>query len=773
LLPDLERIDIEARSQAEFENDGRARYAREFGHPISGSGYRKLFKRTVDRDAGRRQWHRLELFLDDYAAPAPSAPSAPVAFDHSALIARAAFADPAHPSPAERQNLFEYCFLHFKHLAARHAGQRAALKRSIIATLFAAAPALSTCQAALGRHWNRKYKQWQDGGEKPSALNRRAARKAGIHLAQLQPDLDLIVSEAWHHDGKIALAIRKLRREGRLSQMFIDRYTLDVRRRKSYVAKTVRAEINRRLTGTLEARRSQWQTDMAGPRIARRHDHDTGDYFAADDVSGNTLFWFLDDHGRPLLTTGECLIWYDCRSLYPLGYVLTPGHYNGETIRRGILNIHDKHGLPHRAMIFERGIWESRLVCSNRPRDFLNWSEYEMGLRERGLAMELRHAHTPQGKLIEGCFNILQQAQRALPGFAGFNQRDYAQEELQRKKDQVRRGLLDPAGHFYSLEQWRAVLDRSLEEYMHEPQNGKLLQGKSPAEMFAEHRPLRKLDDASRFLLASHRVRATVKANGLAITLRGQRRFYYNQELGAWRGRQVFAWYNVEQPDLLTVTDLDMKNPISVRRQELSAFDASPDQLAEASRQRRGFMKSARLEVDRIKRPVRNAIQRDHVLDSDAQALGSHIHRASAQFDSEQKEHSRLEARARRDAEELGINLPERLRRPEEKITGAQLWRECGEEIAREEMEGASLPAPAKTYLLDTPAQPPSPAAYWSLSGKLEKTLGLSAWSTLRHQLTAKHLGGHPRVNDMTGPQLAKMLDVFAALLRQHQPALE
>jgi hypothetical protein len=692
LLPFLEAIAHETRSQAQFETDGRTAYAREFGHPISGSGFRALLKRTIERDRGRREWHRLNLYLDNYAFhPAKKeAPACP--FDHSPLADRLCFKEPLNPSLTERQNALEYSFVHFEELASARPGQRNAVKRSILDFLYSAAPSLAENAAALRRNWDRKYKLWKQNGQTPDAIrDRRALKPSGGHLAELKPDLDLIVSEAFNHDGKLALAIRKLRRAGKLSQAFTDRYTLDVRRNKSYVAKSIREEITARLTGVLEYRRSQWKVDMAGPRIARKHDYAPGDYFAADDVSWNIIFWYLDDSGVPALTRGECLVWYDCRSLYPLGYILTPGHYNGETIRRGILHIHDKHGCPHLCYLFEKGIWASRIIGGSRPGDFLSWDEYEMGLRNRGFKMELRHANTPQGKLIEGCFNIIQQSQRNLPGFVGFNEREYGQEKLQTLVGQVKRGLVHPREHFFSIEQWKAALDRSVEQYMHEPQNGKLLQGKSPAEMFADHQPLRRLPENARFLLSSHRIRTTVKPDGIGITIRGQRRFYYNEALGPWRGRTVFAWYNIEEPDLLTVSDLEMKEVITVRHFELPAFDASNEQLAEAHRVRRGFMKSARNEFDNIQHPVRKAIQRDDVLDEDAMALGNHIRRQTGQFQEDKAAHSRLENKAIRAAEEAGLPVPLKITRPADFLEGVEMETAALNRIRAKEAQEDSL----------------------------------------------------------------------------------
>ncbi len=226
----------------------------------------------------------------------------------------------------ERQNALEYSFVHFTELAAAAPGQRAAIKRSILRFLFSAAPSLAHSAEALKRNWNRKFDRWKTHGQTPEAIaDRRALKPAGAHLAQLQPDLDLIVAEAWRHDGKLALAVRKLRREGKLSQAFTDRYTLDVRRDKSYVARSIRDEITAQLTGLLAFRRSKWEVDMQGPRLTRSHDYAPGDFFAADDVTWNIYAWDYDDTGRPFPVRAECLLFFDCRSLYPLGYVLAPG----------------------------------------------------------------------------------------------------------------------------------------------------------------------------------------------------------------------------------------------------------------------------------------------------------------------------------------------------------------------------------------------------------------------------------------------------------------
>jgi hypothetical protein len=289
-----------------------------------------------------------------------------------------------------------------------------------------AAPSLAASYIALKRDWERKYVASQKNGKRPSAISDMRPMNSGNFCAdELEGDLNVIADEAWQHDGKLSIAIRKLRRAGKLSQTLIDRFTVDARRDKGYVAKSVRQEIKARLQGLLAYRQSKWKVNMTGPRIQRDHSgYAPGDFFTADDVTLNIPWWFIDDRGQPAVTRGECLMFLDCRSLYPLGYILVPGHYNGETIRRGILHIHDRHGLPHRGFVFEQGVWKSRLVAGEYRTGFLGWDEYEMGLRERRLSVEMLNVATPGAKLIEGVFNISQQAQRNERGFVGFHERE-------------------------------------------------------------------------------------------------------------------------------------------------------------------------------------------------------------------------------------------------------------------------------------------------------------------------------------------------------------
>ena len=68
LAPSLARRNDMALSEGEFERLGLEDYKRVYGFAVSVRHWRRLFKRTVQRDAGAENFDRLELFLDERPA---------------------------------------------------------------------------------------------------------------------------------------------------------------------------------------------------------------------------------------------------------------------------------------------------------------------------------------------------------------------------------------------------------------------------------------------------------------------------------------------------------------------------------------------------------------------------------------------------------------------------------------------------------------------------------------------------------------------------------
>ncbi|HUD46661.1 MAG TPA: hypothetical protein VMR33_07515 [Candidatus Baltobacteraceae bacterium] len=370
------------------------------------------------------------------------------------------------------------------------------MKSSILRWLFHAIR-LSKSLESLQRTFNAKYQQWIDGGRCPSSIEDRRAINSGNFLKiDLSADAKRIRDRAILLGGNESLAHRELRRGGQLSEEFVNHYSFDGRRDKSRIPETIRKAITPEVEMCGPIHRGPWEAKMRGPYVQRDWSAvKPGDWFNADDVTWNSYFWYRDAEGNLQITRGECLLFIDLRTGYPLDFMLIAGKYNGLHVRRVFLHVHDLHGVPHLGNYFERGVWKSRLVVGNTDKNALQWRDAERGLRDYGLDLQVRHATTPRAKPIEGLLHILQEAQRKELGFVGFNERLEKMERIQEIIGRCKRGKEDPRNHFLSQEEWSARIGQLLGEFMHDPQNGKMLDGLTPAEMWQQRQPLRKLPD--------------------------------------------------------------------------------------------------------------------------------------------------------------------------------------------------------------------------------------------------------------------------------------
>ena len=105
LAPALARLNDVDLTSAEFEQLGVEDYRSTFGHSVSTRHWRRLLRRTLDRDGGAENWGRLEIYLDESPARRPGlrkpAPSVSVALRPlQELIS--SFANPAEPTDSRK-----------------------------------------------------------------------------------------------------------------------------------------------------------------------------------------------------------------------------------------------------------------------------------------------------------------------------------------------------------------------------------------------------------------------------------------------------------------------------------------------------------------------------------------------------------------------------------------------------------------------------------------------------------------------------------------------
>ena len=208
---------------------------------------------------------------------------------------------------------------------------------------------------------------WRFGRQPTERLNpsknKRPLKSGNRRQQDFTANLEKIRNEAILHGGNESLAHRKLRQAGQLSDAFINHYHFDPRRDKSYVPSTVRAAITNQVNMCGPIHRGPHEAKMRAPYIPRDwFDVAPGDWFSGDDVTWNNYFYFYDDEGRLHIERGECLLLHDLRTGYLLDYVLIAGKYNSRHIRKLILAVHDRHGLPHCGFYFERGVWKARII---------------------------------------------------------------------------------------------------------------------------------------------------------------------------------------------------------------------------------------------------------------------------------------------------------------------------------------------------------------------------------------------------------------------------
>lgn len=663
----------------------RQQCRRVFGREIPDKTWLAPLDIAVNRDNGFEQWARVDLYVSEAVyAVSPALPRAALELRglHRELNeVVATLENKLRPTLDDRAFILDAAFVHFEKLCQEHAGcrEQKEIKRSLVGFLHSALPSLARTEVALRRLFDRKLTAWRIGGRTVSAIADHRPLKSGRDGATLCPECrSKVIGAAVSLDGNKRQAWRRLHQAGQLCPACESAWTFNARRNKSYLPASVDRDISPDVTSALPHRRGPKFSRLAGPYIPRDwNDTAPGDYFSADDVTWNNYYWFTDDAGQKQIARGECLLMTDLRTGYPLGFLMIAGKYNSQHVRTLLLRVHDLEtvfhgvtetagGLPHTGCYFERGVWAARLIEGPRWRgcEWNPWRETEMGLREHGLNLDVRHATTPRAKPIEGLLRILQERMRSELGFVGFNERMDGREVMQDFLARTRRGQEEPSSELPSMEQWRGRVAAILQEFADDPQNGKMLPGVSPAEAWwngiggkpgIADRPLRHLADESRFLLATHKRPVDVTPQGIRFRI-GKREFvYWGETLAPHVNRRVLAFFNLECPELLVCSDLERQSYFAVKAVSAPAMTASPERLAELNDQRAAFTKPARMLFGSLPKPLAATITRDTEHDAPTRELGAFVNEATAQH----REEKQADARKLRNVRQLAGALGE------------------------------------------------------------------------------------------------------------------
>ena len=156
----------------EFERKGTEDFALAFGYQISARHWRRIWKRTIERDGGAEDWQRLEIYLDDLIRRKETEPE-------NLLPVREEFADleqlinrvspKIRENPALKRSVWEKAFEVFQ-----EAGASKPAKRRMLRFLHERASFMAKTSAALRVAFDAKFKKWLEADQSRRAAHQHA-----------------------------------------------------------------------------------------------------------------------------------------------------------------------------------------------------------------------------------------------------------------------------------------------------------------------------------------------------------------------------------------------------------------------------------------------------------------------------------------------------------------------------------------------------------------------------------------------------------------------
>lgn len=653
---------------AELEAMAIENYRCEFGTVVTARYLRKLIHRTIGRDGGAKNWNRLELYLPERLTRTKSEVrrmSKAAADQFSEL---SAYIDACgHPaSEAEKRGIWTLAFDEYGGLVRTGTTPKKAARQAR-EFLFAKAQFLAPSRAALLKSFQRKLSEWVKSGGDPKTLRDRR-KENGARFILPQDDRDMLIHRAvFQYRGDVAPAWRDLLRTG-FSESVRTRYAGNAAS-KSHVPRSIRESVEPEIEIFTAMHQGPRAFDQIKGHVQRSYEGIASrKCMVADDFTMPVYFSVPDGKGWFFLTRGQILIFIDFRTLRILGWSLQPDrNYSSLSIRSLCTHVFGEHGVPS-VLQFERGIWESSSLIKGRKEAALGFSEVAQGLREFGI--RFIHSIRARSKTVERVGGLLQDLMEAEPGYCGREERKDAPESLRKQMAALEGRKAGSLNNFYSYEQWNRRFGEIVDQYNAEPQQGRILEGSSPDAAFATFAdpadPPMEFSSGVRYLLAHDKRPAWVTLNGVTIRV-GKKRFNYRgREVAHLVGREVLAWFDPENPEILTVTDMNRKNPICVARsKDPSALECVTDPKSETLGRelkriddQASYMKT-RYNVVKSKFAMP---RRKTIADMETLELGSEMAAQRSQLVGEQKQSDKVERIARK----LKMTLPEAAaRRPE------------------------------------------------------------------------------------------------------------
>jgi hypothetical protein len=707
-------------------------FRRHYG-PSSDRNWRRLLKRTIQRDAGEQRFDDLSIYLDEIVRRKAEAREVIVigktAADRTVLDALSAVRNPSRPTLEESALIWTIGCEFISDLVDRRATTEKRAQRRLFKLLVASHVSLARTDDALRRLVPRKFRKWDRGGRTLAALQDQRPANSGRRAPQISEDdrLKLIGQAVIKCGGRISQAYRDLRQAGQLSSDVLTTF-IDNPTSKSYVPRRIRETITSDVNRLADYHRGPRRHKLNGPYHTRDWSGvAAGDWMQADDVTP-PVYFFKQGAIRPEITRGQFLPMIDERTTMILGFVLIQErNYNSLSIRALITEVCSEHGLPRIGFSFERGIWKSARILTG-DRNAVVADAADTGLRRLGL--RFRHADLPRGKVIERTIGQLQDLMESFPGYCGRNEMLERHERFQRIKLAVDAGRENAQDHFLSAQDLRERFAEIVSIYNDTPQQGSKLCGLSPRQGWEQLQgsPRPRFHAATHYFLASDVRKLKIGRNGVTVTI-GKRRFNYkDEETGKRQGETVYAWFNAQRPESLPCTANLSGDELFVveRSYDLPAVGASQELLASEDRKAASHRAYAADLYHTVKNILPASAFRGQLLDRKGLRLGESIETQRKQITERNKVAQQLDRAVAAKAKRAGLS-PVVVHRSQEAVAAMGRLAELEAEIEAGIHDGESLQSEiggyggngvvastignsqhgtGKTYVLDAPKDP-------------------------------------------------------------------
>ena len=647
-------------SATEFEALGLREYQAVFGYTISARHWREVLDRTLARDAGREDWSRLEIYLEEKPARAFTLPKqGPDDVTAHLQDVVMSFGDPAAPSEDEIRLLWHEAFTLHQSLIEQ-GGDEKRIRKAILKYLLSRPYSLAKNIASLRKIFARNLRSWMDNTGNPEAL--RDGRKSKQSFALSQSDLDTLTTRALQCGGRVSQAYRECRQQGMLSAALMAAHPANAS--KSYVPSFIRAKLGPEVKRLMPYHRGPREHILNGPSLHR--DPESlffGDIYQADDTTPPIRWVDLTDPARPRVVRGQLLVMIDVATTKILSTVLIPAaQYSAKHILLLMQKTCKVWGLPRVAWHFENGLWKrAKLVKGTTTA--LSEGELRLGFKAE-FGVDFVHARLPRAKRVEKVIGLIQNHMERLTGYIGRDERydrfERTQKHLQRTES-VNDQPSSPDEFFMTYDEWCNELDQIVSRYNREPQEGDVLKGMSPNEA-AHARENRRnpqivFDSRCDHLLMHYKSVRMVSSKGIEITRDKATYSYCSGITGALVGEQVLVWENLEDRSYIIITDLDKKNPITIPAQALVKYhDESPEVLARENAKINGHLSYARDRYQVVK-PDRLRPFRQNVISPDVVATGEEMARQREEVKTKQETEAKHLAKAQKHARQADVDV--------------------------------------------------------------------------------------------------------------------